>query len=62
MFPAYKPSEILKLPTKYYLKMRDYYLAVKRSEAKSHGYDPGLEVPGFTVVDFDKNLAEGKPV
>lgn len=63
MFPAYTPAAIVALPVKYYLKMREYYLAVKRAENKSRvGYDPDLEVPGFNVIDFDKNLAEGKPV
>lgn len=63
MFPAYKPAEIPALPTKYYLKMRDYYYAVKRAEAKAYGVsESDLEVPGFSVVDFDKSIAEGRPV
>ena len=63
MFPAYKPAEIMALPAKYYLKMRDYYYAVKRAEAKAYGSsDDDSEVPGFSVVDFDKSIAEGKPV
>jgi hypothetical protein len=63
MFPAHKPSDIPDLPTKYYLKMRDYYLAVKRAEARPRpAYESDSDVPGFTVVDFDKNMAEGKPV
>lgn len=62
MFPAYKPTDIPNLPTKYYLKLVDYYVGVKRSEIKARGMDPDLEVPGFTVVDFDKSIAEGKPV
>lgn len=63
MFPAHKPSDIPALPLKYYLKMRSYYLQVKQAEAKARpGYDPDLEVPGFSVVDFDKNVAEGKPI
>jgi len=64
MFPAHKPSEISDLPLKYYLKMRDYYVAVKNAEAKASrgSLDPDVEVPGFSVVDFDKNLAQGKPI
>lgn len=62
MFPAYKPTEISNLPTKYYLKLVDYYVAVKRAETRAAGVDPDLEVPGFTVVDFDKSIAQGRPV
>lgn len=63
MFPAYSPAAIAALPAKYYVAMRDYYYSVKKAEIESRpGYDPDLEVPGFKVVDFDKNVAEGKPI
>lgn len=62
MFPAYKPTDIPNLPTKYYRKLLDYYTGVKRAEIKAMGVDPDLEVPGFQVVDFDKSIAQGRPI
>jgi hypothetical protein len=63
MFPAHKPSDIPNLPLKYYLAMREYYVSVRRAEMRPQsGSDFDSEVPGFSVVDFDKNMAEGKPI
>lgn len=60
MFPAYRPTDIPRLPLSLYIKMREYYLEVKRA-----GQGPVSELPQegeFKVVDFDKEVVRGGPV
>jgi len=52
MFPAYKPSEITQLPTKYYLAMREYYVGVKRAESRAMSGDDNLGSSGAQVVEY----------